>query len=405
MKADQLRVAVVGAGIAGLTAAAAMSRRGIRCEVFEQTRHLREVGAGVQIAPNATRLLHRLGLGEYLRSVAVRPEAVEMRRWDDDSVLARIDLGDSCEELFGAPYYTIHRADLHRGLLEALPQAQGVVHLGCHLKALEEHPDAVRLLFADGSDATADVAVGADGIHSVVRSSVVIDEAKFSGQTIYRGLIPAQRVPFLLEDPKVRIWLGPRQHFVCYPVSAGSLVSFGATTPGGDWRTESWSALGRVEDLAAAYAGWNDEVGKVIDAASSVSRWALHDRDTASRWSSERTTLIGDAAHPMLPFMAQGANQAIEDGVAAAVCLEAASAASPAAALDRYEAIRKARATRVYEESRANSRAFHLADGQQQARRDVDMGGKYNLRSQEWLYAYDAELAAADGPRGDRDGA
>ncbi|KWX00479.1 salicylate 1-monooxygenase [Carbonactinospora thermoautotrophica] len=391
MRTDELHVAVVGAGIAGLTLAAALSRAGIRCQVFEQTRHLGEVGAGIQIAPNASRILHRLGLAPHLRRTAVRPAAIEMRRWDDNQLIMRTPLGEECERLYEAPYYTIHRADLHQGLLELLPE--GIVHLGLRCVGVEEKPDEVVLHFEGGPTATADVVVGADGIHSVVRDALVADEPRFSGQIIYRGLIPADRVSFLPEEPRVVLWLGPEQHCVCYPVSSGRLVSFGATTPGSDWRVESWSAEGRVEDLVAAYTGWNDQITRLLHAPDAVRRWALHDRDAVEWWSRGRITIIGDAAHPMLPFMAQGANQAIEDAAVLAACLRGVTSDGVAAALQRYAEIRKPRTAEIQRISRENNRTLHLPDGDRQQQRDQALRGNSGLRDQEWLYGYDAESA------------
>lgn len=391
MRTAHVRVAVVGAGIAGLTLAAALSREGLRCHVFEQTRLLGDVGAGVQVAPNASRLLHRLGLTRRMQAVAVRPRAIEMRRWDDNTVLGRTELGEVCDRLFGAPYYAVHRADLHHELLEHLPD--GIVHLGLRCAQVVERPEEVELHFTNGSTTTADVVVGADGIHSRVRDLLITDEPRFSGQSIYRGLIPASRVPFLLEEPKVVLWLGPGQHCVSYPISHGGQVSFGATTPAGDWRTESWSAEGRTEDLAAAYSGWNEEVQQLTSAPDAVGRWALYDRDTVDYWSSDRVTLVGDAAHPMLPFMAQGANQAIEDAVALAACLRDGPQDGIPESLRRYEHARKHRTAQVHRISRENTVALHLPDGAEQRRRDQDLAARSELSSEHWIYGYDAERA------------
>jgi salicylate hydroxylase len=393
MRNDEMRIAIVGAGIAGLTAAAALTRAGVRCEVFEQARQLAEVGAGIQIAPNAARVLNRLGLGRHLDLVGVRPAAIEMRRWDDDSVLRRTELGDRCEEMFGVPYYAVHRADLHRGLLQILPS--GTVHLGLRLVGIEERPDEVELRFDDGSRLPFDVVIGADGIHSVVREVLAGDEPRFSGQSIYRGLVPAERVPFLLTEPKVTLWLGPNRHCVCYPVSGGRQVSFGATTPVDDPRPESWSAQGSVDELRAAYAGWNDRVGQLLAAADAVSQWALHDRDTVDRWSTRRVTIIGDAAHPMLPFLAQGANQAIEDAMVLAVFLRGATGPDDVAgALARYEEVRRARTEEVHGISRRNTSMLHLPDGDEQRKRDEILAATADLSSQQWLFGYDAEVEA-----------
>ena len=398
MKRERIRIAVVGAGIAGLSVAVALARHGLRCHVFEQARLLREVGAGVQLAPNAVRLLHRLGLGDRLRELAVRPHAIEMRRWDDNSVLRRTPLGAECARRFGAPYYTVHRADLHRGLLERVPE--GTLHLGLPCIGVQERPDGVRLQFADGSVTTADVVVGADGIHSRVRDLLVQDRPQYSGQSIYRALVPAERVPFLVEEPKVVLWLGPGRHCVSYPISGGDTINLAATVPDPHWGAESWSAQGRAEDLAGAYAGWNPEVRALTSAVDVVSRWALHDREALPRWSTGRVTLVGDAAHPMLPFFAQGANQAIEDAVALAACLAEACPASIMFALSRYEQARGPRTSEVQQISRANSTTLHLPDGDAQRSRDQALAAPATLADQDWLYGYDAETAIPNAPVG-----
>jgi salicylate hydroxylase len=389
-QAGRLRVAVVGAGIAGLTLVAALSRAGLSCALFEQTALLGEVGAGIQVAPNAARILHRLGLERRLRAVATRLEALEMRRWDDGRVLRRTLLGARCEELFGAPYYTVHRADLHRQLLEILPS--GIVHLGRCVERVEQRRNVVAIDFTDGSGVLTDVVVGTDGIHSVVRELVATDQPRFSGQSIYRALIPAERVPAaLLDEPRVVLWLGPDQHCVCYPVSQSSRISLGATVPATEWTSESWSAPGSGPDLAARYRGWNDDVVTLTSAPDSVSRWALHDRDTLSRWSRDRVTVAGDAAHPMLPFLAQGANQAIEDAAVLARCLATATRQTAPSALRHYERIRMPRTDEVHRVSRNNTTALHLPDGPDQRDRDSSLAANAGLQSQDWLYGYDAE--------------
>jgi salicylate hydroxylase len=390
---DAPRVAVVGAGIAGLTLGLALARAGVPFTIYEQAPQLREVGAGIQVAPSATKLLHRLGLEDAMRVSGFAPAAMEFRRWADNSVLVRNVLGADYEERYGAPYYTFHRADLQRTLADALPA--GALRLGQHCTGFDETADAVTVRFADGSSTTADVVVGADGIHSAIRDAMVADHPRFSGETIYRGLVPAERLPFLLEEPKVILWLGPGRHCVCYPVAGGRLVSFAATAPGSDWQTESWSAQGRVSDLVAAYDGWNDDVVTVLGSADAVSRWALHDRDPIERWSTDRITLVGDSAHPMLPFLAQGANQAIEDAVVLAGCLRDAGSTGVATALRRYEAIRKARTAEVQNRSRGNTTTFHLPDGEEQRKRDAAMT-TLDRRAQDWLYGYDAEAALAE---------
>ncbi|MBQ1023709.1 FAD-dependent monooxygenase [Micromonospora sp. C95] len=387
----QMNVVIVGAGIAGLALAAALRRSGVDVVVYEQAPRLFEVGAGVQLAPNATRLLHRLGLAEQLRTVAVLPQTIEMRRWNDGELLRRTPLGESCRDRFGAPYYTLHRADLHACLLGLSPPEQ--IRLNARCIGVTQTADSAQLRFADAASVKADLVVGADGIRSVVRKHLAVDTPRYSGQTIYRGLVPADRVPHLVAEPAVRLWLGPDQHCVCYPVSSGQQVSFGATVPAVDWREESWTARGTVGDLASRYQGWHPDVTRLIGAVDVVSRWALHDRESLDRLSHGRVVLIGDAAHPMLPFQAQGANQAIEDAAVLARCLEAASRDGLPAALRRYEQIRLPRTSRIQAESRAGAGTLHLADGTAQRLRDVAAGTSSGLDRHQWLFEYDAEGA------------
>ncbi|HEX5402457.1 MAG TPA: FAD-dependent monooxygenase [Pseudonocardiaceae bacterium] len=383
-------VLVVGAGLAGLTLGGALAANGTACRVIEQTLTLGEVGAGIQLAPNATRVLHRLGMADDLRKIGVRPEAVEMRGWADNRVLGRTELGQACERRYGAPYYTVHRAELHELLADRLPA--DALTLGMRCTGVESVDGGVLARFGSDDPVTARMCVGADGIHSIVRDALAVDEPRFSGQTIYRGVVPADRVPYLLDEPKVVLWLGPRQHFVCYPIAAGRLVSFGATTPAEKWYTESWSMPAHVSDVAEAYRGWHPDVTRVIDAADRVSRWALHDRQPLDRWSTDRTTLIGDAAHPMLPFLAQGANQGIEDAAVLAACL-ASGLPDP---LATYQELRTARTARIQRISQRNATTLHLDDGAEQRDRDSTLVESQRLAEQDWLYGYDA---VADVPR------
>jgi salicylate hydroxylase len=379
-------VAIIGAGIAGLTTAAALHRAGVPCQIYEQSAELGEVGAGIQLAPNATRLLARFD-GIRLASRAVSPAAIEMRRWDDNDVLARTALGQACVDRFGAPYYTFYRPDLHRLLRELLPD--GTVVLGKKCAGVKETGHAAEVTFTDGETVSADLVIGADGIHSVVRQLFATDHPRFSGHAIFRGLIPADRVPHLAAEPKVLLWVGPGRHCVSYPVAGGELVSFGATVPTGNWRTESWTAPGDVEELRVGYEGWHDDVHGLLSAADKVTAWALHDRDPVERWSGEHVTLVGDAAHPMLPFGAQGACQAVEDAFVLAECMKGTDSAGLPAALRRYESLRVARTGDVQRFSRANEETFHHTD----AEREQD-NGEASLATQAALFGYDAEAVA-----------
>jgi salicylate hydroxylase len=347
-----LRVAVTGAGIGGLAAAAALSGKGIEVDVYEQAPALREVGAGLHLGSNGTRLLRRLGLAGKLREVAAQPTAMEVRNFRDGSVLARQPMGSRWEAEFGAPYYTVHRADLHQMLAGLVPP--GRIHLSRRLAGFTESGKAVRLRFADRSTCDADVLVGADGIHSVVRAEIASGgDPVFSGNSAFRALVPAGLLPRSAADT-ILLWAGPDARLLCYPVRAGELVTFVAVITDPDWRIESWSTHDDVADLAAVFAGWESTVQDIVAAVDQAGRWALYDREPLERWSTERVTLLGDAAHPMLPHHGQGANQAIEDAVALAVCLAEVPDVPVGAALRRYEATRRPHATRVQLGSRGN---------------------------------------------------
>jgi salicylate hydroxylase len=382
-------IVVVGAGIGGLTAALCLRRHGIEVEVYEQAPALGEVGAGVQISPNAARLLHRLGLGAELDCVGVRPEAVVVRRWDDDSVIVEEPAGKALEERFGAPYYTFHRADLHQVLVDALPP--DVIHTG-H-KLADVAPQS-RLVFENGAEVEASVVIGADGLRSVVRQSVVPDRAVFSGEAVYRGLVPAERAPEIAAAGCTTMWLGPGRHMVCYPVRSGSLVSWGLAIRVGVASAESWAAESTADVVLAAMEGWNPRVRALIAATDRTLVLPVYDRDPVQRLGRDTMTLLGDAAHPMLPFMAQGAAQAIEDGWVLADCLAGLADRPVAARLRLYEELRSRRVQQIQAGSRANSDVFQLPDGEQQQRRD--QGLKAEVAGLDWLYGYDAEAATSD---------
>jgi salicylate hydroxylase len=358
--------------------------------VFEQARRLSETGAGVQLAPNAIRPLRRLGLQAALSEHAVRITATEFRGWDG-GLIAVTQLEPLCEALFGAPCYALHRAHLQNALLAAAGPDR--VRLGRRLVRIEENGPGVRLRFADGSGHLADLVVGADGIHSVVRDALAGDAPVYSGLRAFRGLIPAARLPIAAREPVVRLWLGPGRHVVCYPVSGARLISFAAIAPAAGPVPGSRPATGDRTELAAAFEGWAAPVVEVLRAADSLRQWALHDREPLPKWVANRVTVLGDAAHPMLPFLAHGANQAIEDAVALAGCLAGAHRDDVPARLARYEALRAPRTAAVQRVSRGNARLLHLADGEPQRARDRAMSASGGLRERAWLYGYDAGRA------------
>jgi salicylate hydroxylase len=391
------RIAVVGGGIGGLAAALSLLEAGFDVQVYEQARALSEVGAGIQIGPNASRILWRLGLGPALDRRGVRPVAVHQRRWDDGRTLQRAPLGAELEATYGAPYYHFHRADLLAALASALPPER--LHTGYRLRGLDDRGAKVVLTFAIGVEAEADVVVGADGIHSNVRTLLFGPEApRFTGCIAYRGLVPAERLRHLDLELTSNNWMGPGRHFVHYFVAGATLVNFVAVIEQDSWTRESWTDPGEVADALTAYEGWHPQVRAIIGAVDETFKWALFDRAALPQWSKGRVTLLGDAAHAMLPFMAQGAGQAIEDGAALAACLVRDGAVP--AALERYEVLRRPRATRLQELSRANKTRFHLPDGPEQQARDTAMAtaGDRQLAAMAWLYAHDAAVVEAARP-------
>ena len=299
-----MRIAVIGGGLGGLSTAGFLVRAGLEdVQVYEQAGALGEIGAGIQVPPNAVRLLHRLGVVEQLDDAGVRLETGwEFRRWRTGEVLYSQRLGTACEERFGAPYYVAHRAGLLDALLGVLPD--GIVHVGKRCAAVEETGDEVHVTFEDGETITADVVIGADGIHSVVRGAVTTPSPPtFSGLAGYRCMLPAEAAPPMALEPGFTVWLGPGRHLVHYPVSAGREVNLVAIVPAGEWRTESWIAEGTLEGLLAEHVGWADDVQTLLRLAPKAYLYAFYDREPLARFVRGRIALIGDAAHPMLPFL------------------------------------------------------------------------------------------------------
>jgi salicylate hydroxylase len=344
------------------------------------------------------RPLQRLGLGDALGRAAVRLEAAwEFRRWRDGHVLFVQPMGDLCEQRYGAACYVAHRADLLSLLEQALPREQ--IRLGHRCTAVEPDGDGVRLSFErrDGDPLIehVDAVIGADGIHSLLRATVepTVD-ARFSGLCAFRCLVPAAHAPEMALRPVQSLWLGPQRHFVHYPISAGRLVNIVAIVPAGQWRQESWTADGHVADLRAEFEGWDARVLQLIDAATETKRWALYDRAPLTRWTDGRITLLGDAAHAMLPFFAQGAAQAVEDAQVLAHCLRGADRTTAPAAMMRYEELRRPRASQVQLMSRGREVRNHLSDGPEQAQRDAELARGDPLGQSAWLYGTEHERTA-----------
>lgn len=389
-------IAIIGAGIGGLAAAVALHQAGIDVHVYEQSPVLAEVGAGVTLSANASRVLHRLGLAEALAAVAVKPIAWHQRRWEDGRTLSLTPLGDAMDAAFGHPHYQVHRADLVALLAAALPPER--LHLGHRLLALADHVDHVEALFQFGRRIRVDALIGADGIHSAVRTALVGAHAPRFGRCVaYRGLIRAERIAALALPRTMQLWLGPDQHLVHYFVRRGELLNFVAVIDRHRWTGESWSQAGDPDVLRDAFAGWHPQVRGLLDAVETTFTWALHETPSMPCWSVGRISLLGDACHAMLPCMAQGAAQSIEDAATLAALFAGSrarggGAGEVPAVLDRYQALRRPRTARVQALSAANKVRFHLHDGEDQRARDRELAAGavgWSPAGSAWLYGHD----------------
>ena len=382
-------ILIIGAGIGGLAAAACLLKDGHRVRVVEQAATLGEVGAGIQMSANAVKVLDHLGLRPAFEPTAVRPKAFEFRRYDDGELLHRIPLGELHEQAHGAPYFQIHRADLHRALQDAVRALDpDAVTLGARATGIAEAADGVSVNFTDRAPMQAELLVGADGIKSVVRRAIVgADAPQFTGQVAWRCTVPTAQIPSALRTDLVStLWCGPKNHAVMYYLKNGELLNFVGCVERPD-EEESWTARRPWAELDEDYRGWHPMVRAVIDAArrDQCFRWALNNRAPTMRWSSARCTMLGDAVHATLPYMAQGAAMAIED---AAVLARALARPGPLAQrLQRYERHRAPRTARVVHESTEMGELYHIGDAAQmrQAFHDRNIAKSRN----EWLYPYD----------------
>ncbi len=401
-RAAALSVGLVGAGIGGLTAAISLRSVGVDVTVYEKADELSEVGAGIQMSPNATRVLHGLGLLDAVDAYAVRPATGDLRRWEDWSLLTSQPLGEAVENQFGMPYLHLHRADLLRVLASAVPDSS--IRTGHNCIGLESMGDDVRLVFDDRSgrrhEASHDVVIGADGIHSHIRSELFGPESPtFSGSAAWRGVVPASDVAHLDIPVSSTAVLGPDAHLVHYYLRRAELVNWVGITPSDTWTDESWTARGRLDDALADFADWAPTIRSLVAAVGDtpIFRWALYDRDPLPGWVDGRVALLGDACHPMLPYMAQGAAQSIEDAAVLARCLSEID--DPAHALARYEVLRRDRTAQVQTKARENGVMFHLPDGPEQQARDAALAAPSATGATHrnaWLFDYDIEALILD---------
>ena len=382
----RLHAAIVGGGIGGLSAANALRQRGVQVTVYEQAKALAEVGAGLSIFPNSLRQLERMGFRDALAAVGahVGPGSEYYRM--DGTVVGPILTTDSSG---WNGRYGMHRADLLEALACALPAC--AIRTGHRCIGFSQDGDVARLSFANGEIVDVDVVIAADGIHSALQKYVVEPpQPEYSGVRAYRGLVARAKLPHWRHGAH-QVWMGDDKHFMVFPVRRGELLNYVAFVPTAGETVESWSAFGDPNELAASFAGWDARVTELLDKVETCFWWGLYDRRPLNSWTNGRLTLLGDAAHAMLPHLGQGANQAIEDGVALAVLLEGRTAAEVPGILPRYEQMRRARTDIVQAEARQNGLRYD-SRYESLAERDREIANSVAFRK--WLFDYDIEEAA-----------
>jgi len=366
-----MKAVVVGGGIAGLSAAHALLAEGLDVVVLEQARELVEIGAGINLAPNATRVLRRFGLLEGLQHDGVVPEGTAYRRWSDGTVIARRRIGPGVEQVLGAPFFQMHRADLQRGLLTPLPE--GVVRLGAPVVGIRQDDAGVVAILDSGERVAGQVLIAADGIRSRIRPLLFGDgEAQYSGFAVYRSVLSRDEDLAGVDVPPFSNWLGPDKHLVHYWVRRGELLNIVGVVRAPQ-SEDSWLAEAEPAELVAAFDGWDDGLLKILRRAKTVLRRGVFYREPLAQWAVGRIAFMGDSAHAMTPFIGQGAAQAILDAAVLGMALADASAGDVPTALESYATKRHTSATDAHRRSAAESIRFHLPDGPEADARDAAM--------------------------------
>ena len=391
-------VGVIGAGIGGLATALALLRRGLDVEVYEQASELKEVGAGIQISSNGTRVLYALGLEQALAAVQVIPARREIRHWSTGETWSWFELGVTTAQRYGTPHVMLHRADLLGLLADSVRRLKpNAIKLSKRCVGISQTAEQVEIRFDAGEASKVAFVIGADGIHSIVRECLFgSDRPEFTGCVAWRGLVPMSRLAPNLARVVGTNWLGPRGHVLHYPVRRGELMNFISIVERNDWQIESWTVAGTGEELAHDFRDWHPDVHAIIRKIAVPFKWALMVRGPMDCWTKGRITLLGDACHPTLPFLGQGAVMAIEDAYVVAACLEK-YFADPAVAFARYESVRRDRTAMVVRKAHENRRkAFSPALAHHDEVADSVVRDWQQVRRRErldWLYAYDATAA------------
>lgn len=386
------RIGIVGGGIGGVALAGCLLQRGFEVRLFERAAGFGEIGAGIQMTPNAVKVIKTLGLLDRMLEAGFLPQALVGRNWRTARENFRTPLTD-CPTLYDAPFIHIHRADLHSILASVVPESIATFGVGC--TGVRQEPNGAVATFDDGSEFEADLIVGADGVRSAVRAALFGPEApRFTGHMCYRAVVPVDG-PVDFVAPEASFWFGPKSHVVTYYVRGGKAVNIVAVAETSEWVEESWNAPSSRSELLNAFQGWHRNVETLFQRVDTVYKWGLFDRDPMTSWSKGRVTLMGDAAHPMLPFLSQGAAMAIEDAYVLAASLEGHGRDVPAALRD-YERERLPRTSRVQLEARERGRTYHLPSPLAQAKRDFVywLRGLINPQATgiqaNWVYEYDA---------------
>ena len=392
-------VLIAGGGIAGVAAALALLRAGIDVDVYEQAPVYREVGAGIQISPNGNRALDFLGVFERLQALSCDAEGKEIRLWNTGQTWKLFDMGRVAVERYGYPYLTVYRPDLLQVLAQAVHELKpGALHLGSKVAGCDQDEGRVTLRLEDGRSVPGDALIGADGVHSRIRDDLHgASRPSFSGMMAWRGVIPMQFLPPHMKRPVATNWVGPGAHVVCYPLHAGELMNFVATVERDDWTVESWMTEGSTKECLADFAGWHEDVQAMIATAPALFKWALMVRPPMERWSVGRVTLMGDACHPTLPFLAQGGVMALEDAVVLGRCVTE-NRDDPALAFHRYELARIAVTRRKVLGAQANTARFHnpalATDEGARAYIDAEWSQRANQDRYDWMFREDVTSMA-----------
>ncbi len=383
----QLNVIIVGAGVGGLVAALCCARKGYSVRILEQTGG-EDLGAGIQLSPNCTRVLHDLGFASELERHGCLPEAIEIRDWQTGHLISSKVLGESIRRGTGYPYYHMSRTDLTQ-LLRDKVEEEPRIQMHCDTRVDDFEQQAGKVQVSSGEEKfEGDVLLGAEGLHSTIKDKLLgSTRPRFTGNLAWRATFPAAQLPPGLISPVAALWWGPKKHFVFYPIAGGELVNCVGVVEKTVWQDESWMTHGEPGELRQDFAGWHKDIEVLIDHmdSSNCYKWALYDREPLAHWSVGQATLLGDACHPTLPFLAQGAAMAIEDAAVLAICLH--KAMSVEEALQHYEALRMDRTARVQAESRRNGHIFHMSGIFAKMRNLVASTAIANRF--DWIYGYD----------------